>query len=143
MNNIGTSNSYKPNLSPPHSSRGAALITAVFLITALASLGVAMTRFTIIGSEESINEWYSAQALYTAESGVFWSAYQITNSVSGDSADTALLINSWFTTTTTLLTFPRNGGGTVDIWTIYSLGKTGNTAASPRVQRQITVQYIP
>jgi len=138
MNKRSSPTPFSSQFSSPHRSRGAALITAIFIITALASLGAVMTRFTIIGSEESINEWYSAQALYTAESGVFWSAYRITNAVNGSSTDTALLSNSWFTTTPTLLTI-----GGVNIYTIESLGETGGSAASPRVQRQLTVQFIP
>ena len=59
----------------PFRQRGAALIAAIFVITALAALGGLMTQLLVLGSEETIDEWYSAQALYAAESGVEWSIY--------------------------------------------------------------------
>jgi hypothetical protein len=59
-------------ISKRHS--GASLLTAVFLITALALLGALMTRLMVLSSTETIQEWYAAQSLYAAESGVDWAA---------------------------------------------------------------------
>ncbi len=116
--------------------RGAALIAAIFVITALAALGGLMTQFLVLGSEESIDEWYSSQALYAAESGVEWSIYGGGAPASNQVVDSGSV---WFDVQVTTVNF--GGGKTLHI--ITSVGKAGGTAASPRVQREIVVQYMP
>lgn len=119
---------------------GVSLITAIFLITALAVLAAMMTRFLILGSEETLNEWYSAQALGAAESGVEWSVYDILyGGGSGAAVDTPVTSgSSWFTTSVTSVTI-----GTKTEYTITSTGEAGGSAADPRVQRQIIVKFMP
>ena len=119
----------------PFRQRGAALIAAIFVITALAALGGLMTQLLVLGSEETIDEWYSAQALYAAESGVEWSVYQ--NGAAG--TDQAVTANVWFDVSVATTNF----GGGKTLYTITSTGKAGSTAANPRAQRQIIVQYMP
>lgn len=114
---------------------GAALIAAIFIITGLAALGGLMTQFLILGTEETIDEWYSAQALYAAESGVEWSVYQ--NGASG--ANQTVATDAWFDVVVTTTNF----GGSKTLYTITSTGKAGGTSGSPRAKRQIVVQYMP
>jgi Tfp pilus assembly protein PilX len=116
--------------------RGAALIAAIFVITALAALGGLMTQMLTLGSTETINEWYSAQALYAAESGVQWSVYN-----AGASANDQPVVagSAWFDVNVVATNF---GGGKV-LYTITSTGKAGGSAANPRTQREIVVQYMP
>ena len=114
---------------------GAALIAVIFVITGLAALGGLMTQLLILGTEETIDEWYSAQALYAAESGVEWSVYQ--NGAAG--TDQAVTANVWFDVSVATTNF----GGGKTLYTITSTGKAGSTAANPRAQRQIIVQYMP
>ena len=114
---------------------GAALIAAIFVITGLAALGGLMTQFLILGTEETIDEWYSAQALYAAESGVEWSVYR--NGTAG--TDQSVATSAWFDVSVATTNF----GGGKTLYTITSTGKAGGTAASPRAQRQIVVQYMP
>jgi len=116
--------------------RGAALIAAIFVITALATLGALMTQFLVLGSEESIDEWYSSQALYAAESGIEWSIYGGGVTASNQVVDSGSV---WFDVKVTTVNF--GGGKTLHI--ITGVGKAGGTAASPRVQRKIVVQYMP
>jgi len=116
--------------------RGAALISAIFVITALAALGGLMTQLLVLGSEETIDEWYSAQALYAAESGVEWSVY---NSGASNTDQVVVAGRAWFDVNVTT----TNYGGGKTLYTITSTGKAGGTAASPRTQRQIVVQYMP
>jgi len=116
--------------------RGAALIAAVFVVTALAALGGLMTQLLVLGSEETIDEWYSSQALYAAESGVEWSIYNGGASASGQ---TVVSGSAWFDVSVATTNF---GGGKI-LHTITSVGKGGGTAASPRTQRQIVIQYMP
>lgn len=119
-----------------HEQRGASLIAAIFLMTTLLVLGALMTQLMILGSEETINEWYSAQALYAAESGAEWSIYN-----SGSAASDQVVIggSAWFDVTVTTTNF--NGGNV--LYTINSTGKAGNSSANPRTQREIMIQHMP
>ncbi|HEY5602397.1 MAG TPA: hypothetical protein VIM41_04745 [Gammaproteobacteria bacterium] len=116
--------------------RGAALIAAVFLITALLGLGALMTQLLVLGSEETINEWYSAQALYAAESGAEWSVYN-----AGAAATDQIVVGgrAWFDVVVTTTNY---GGGMV-LYTITSTGKAGDGLANLRTQRKIITQYMP
>jgi len=121
--------------------RGAALIAAIFVITALAALGGLMTQMLVLGSKETIDEWYSSQALYAAESGVDWAIWDLTvNGGTGAITNGAVLSGQvWMTTTVNTLTI----NGASNVHTITSTGTAGGTSASPRTQRQIIVQYMP
>lgn len=121
--------------------RGAALIAAIFVITALAALGGLMTQMLVTGSEETIDEWYSSQALYAAESGVDWAIWDLTVNGGGGmtTASTVVANRAWMTTTVNTLTI----NGASKLYTITSTGTAGGTSASPRTQRQIVVQYMP
>lgn len=122
----------------PGSARqsGAALIAVIFVLTALAALGGLMTQLLTIGSEQTIDGWYSSQALYAAESGVEWSVYKGGASSTGEQVSA----NVWFDVSVTTTSF----GGGKTLYTITSTGKAGGvSAANPRTQRQIVVQYMP
>jgi Tfp pilus assembly protein PilX len=119
---------------------GVSLVTAIFLITALAVLAAMASRYVIMGSEETINEWYSGQALAAAESGVDWAVHDILYAAgSGSTVDASVTAGtSWFTTSVTSLTI-----GPKTQYTITSTGEAGGSAANPRVQRQIVVIFMP
>ncbi len=119
--------------------RGASLVMAIFLITALAALGGLLTQLLVLGSEETLNEWYSAQALYAAESGVEWAARDIRAGGAGSISNGVVLADqAWMTTTVSPLTI---GGQT--LYTITSTGTAGGSVYSPRNQRRIVVQFMP
>jgi len=113
--------------------QGAALIASIFVMTALLAIGGLMTQLMVLGSEETINEWYSAQALYAAESGAEWSIYN-----GGASAANQVVIvgSAWFTVG--VVVTPYTGG---NLFTINSVGAAGGTAANARTQRTLSVQY--
>lgn len=117
--------------------KGAALIAAIFVITALAALGGLMTQLLVLGSEETIDEWYSAQALYAAESGAQWSAYK--NGAGTGGGNETVTSTAWFEVSVVTTNF----GGGKTLHTITSTGKAGGTAGNPRAQRQIVVKYMP
>lgn len=119
--------------------RGASLVMAIFLITALAALGGLLTQLLVLGSEETINEWYSAQALYAAESGVEWAARDISAGGSGGISNGVVLTDqAWMTTTVS----PVSIGGRT-LYTITSTGSAGGLVSAPRTQRRIVVQFMP
>jgi hypothetical protein len=115
---------------------GAALIAAIFVITALAALGAVMTQLLVLGTEQTLDEWYSSQALYAAESGVEWSIYNGGAAAVGQSVVAG---SAWFDVAVTTTNF---GSGRT-LYTITSTGRAGGTLANPRTQRQIVVEYMP
>lgn len=115
---------------------GAALIAAIFVITALAALGAVMTQLLVLGTEQTLDEWYSSQALYAAESGVEWSVYNGGASAVGQ---TVVAGSAWFDVSVTSTNF---GAGRT-LYTITSTGRAGGTLGNPRTQRQVVVEYMP
>lgn len=126
--------------------RGVGLITAVFLITGLAVLGAMMTRMMTLSSSETISEWYSAQALYAAESGVDWAARSIIgnnvciNYTPPVSTANIVVVNgsSWVD-----VSISCSSVNNLSIYTITSTGKAGGTSATPATQRELQVMFSP
>ncbi len=126
-------------VGPAARQRGASLVMAIFLITALAALGGLLTQLLVLGSEETINEWYSAQALYAAESGVEWAARDIRAGGSGSISNGVVLTDrAWMTTSVSAVNI---GGRT--LYHITSTGSAGGLVSAPRAQRRIVVQFMP
>ncbi len=126
-------------VGPAARQRGASLVMAIFLITALAALGGLLTQLLVLGSEETINEWYSAQALYAAESGVEWAARDIRAGGSGSISNGVVLTDrAWMTTSVSAVSI----GGRM-LYTITSTGSAGGVVSAPRAQRRIVVQFMP
>lgn len=129
---------------PARTQHGASILAAIFLITALAVLGALMTKLTIMGSQETINEFYSAQALYAAESGTDWAAYHIihndTCTAGYPYTATAIPVSTDSSVEVNISCFqPGKNGQTINL---YYITVTGN-AGSGKAQRQLTVQFIP
>ncbi len=119
--------------------QGAGLIAVIFIITALASLGGLMTQMMVLGSEETIDEWYSSQALYAAESGVEYAAWSLANSGTGVIANGVVVTNqAWMSTAVNTVVI----NGVSNLYTITSTGTAGGTSGTPRTQRQIIVEYM-
>lgn len=133
--------------SPRHQS-GISLIAAIFMLVTLAMLGALMTVLISSQSLGSLNEWYSSQALYAAESGVQASAYKINHSSGATptakcaDANTSSPVQvesgteAWYSITSTLNTI-----NSINVCEIVATGLAGGTSANPTVQRQITVTY--
>jgi len=118
---------------------GASLIAAIFLMTGLAVLGAAMTRMMVISSNETINEWRSAQAFYAAESGVEWAIWDLTkNSGDGLATNRVITTDSWCDTSVTATTV---GGQT--LYRIIATGKSGGGATNPVAERRLTITFMP
>jgi hypothetical protein len=106
----------------------------------MSTLGLMMTQMLVTQSLQTTDEWLSAQALYAAESGVQYAAYQLNRSTPAACTltltDLAVTGQSWFSieTRSKLL-------GSTTVCEITASGKAGGTAATPMVQRQIVVTY--
>ena len=123
--------------------RGVSLITAVFLITALAVLAALMTKLTQFSSTKSIKEFHGAQALYAAESAVSAAAYDI---ISNDNcvarSNTSISIGSGSSASYSASCHqPGQSGRTVNLYEITATGSSGS--GDYLAQRRIVVQFIP
>ena len=117
--------------------QGVSLITAIFLLVGLSTLGAAMTQMIVTQSLLTTDAWLSSQALYAAETGVQYAAYRL-NRTSPATCNLSVTNNtvgtdSWFSISAS--------PGSVDACEITATGKAGNSSASPAVQRQIVVTY--
>ncbi len=119
---------------------GAALIATIFVITALAGLGALMTQRLVLGSTETINEWYSGQALAAAESGIQWAIWDLANGSNGGIINNGVVVNNQAWMSTRVSTNTVNGN---NFYIITSIGMAGGIANNPRTQRQIIVKYMP
>ena len=119
---------------------GVSLITAIFLLVGLSALGAAMTRMLVTESLQTTDEWLSARALYAAESGVQYAAYQLNRTSPATCNLTATDLQagdgSWFSISTQSQTL-----GAVTVCEISATGKAGSSAVNPAVQRRIVVTY--
>lgn len=122
---------------------GISIIAAIVLLLGLAILGSMVAVLTSTQSESTINEWYSAQALYAAESATQIAAYQINQSGGNcDAPDTAGPVQleaglaAWYTIQSGQTTISG-----INVCQITASGMAGGSDANPVAQRQITVDY--
>lgn len=138
---------------------GVSLLTAVFLITALAVLGSLMTKLMVLSSVETIQEWQSAQALYAAETGIDWAARYIEEQLYDPNFDgshldtqcdpstapytspeqTLIAGRAWFSVSI----YCQGNGAQLYLYHITSTGKAGGTAANPQAQRRLEMLFSP
>ena len=120
--------------------RGAALITAVFVITALALIGALTVKLTVSNTETTSREWLSAQALYAAETGIDWAAYDIANGDISDACETATCdVVTGLSRFQVTITATNHGSKTV--YNITSVGSAGS--GDFRTQRRLSVVFMP
>jgi Tfp pilus assembly protein PilX len=94
-------------------------------------------------SESTVNEWFSAQALYAAESGVQASAWLINqNAGVCTAANTAVAVQleagrpAWYTISSVVVSISG-----INLCRITAIGMAGGTSTNPIAQRLITVDY--
>jgi hypothetical protein len=104
-----------------------------------------MVRLLVLGSDESLVEWHSSQALHAAESGLDWAMHRITFGSSpprcddGDGSDQPVVVGrAWFTVEAEDLGIPG-----LTLCRLTSTGKGGGSAAAPLATRQVVVTFEP
>jgi len=122
---------------------GISIIAAIVMLLALSLLGAMIATLTSTQSESTVDEWYSAQAFYAAESGTQVAAYTINNNAGNcAAANTAAAtqleagMDAWYTIN--VVSYTISG---INFCRITSIGMAGGTSASPVATRQITVDY--
>ncbi len=136
-----------PNGSTPALQRGVSLIVAVFLITGLAVLGLLSTQTMVLSTAETVNEWYSTQALLAAESGIDWGANQVQRVLApastcpasatlyGGLNQTVISNKAWMSISIRCKSDP------ILMYEITSTGTAGTGLFAS--QRRLTIQYSP
>jgi hypothetical protein len=131
-------------IAPAHMHQaGFSLIAAIVLLLALTLMGAMIATLTSTQSENTIDEWYSAQALYAAESGIQVSAYKINHGAGNcNAADAAAAVQleaglaAWYTIQSTAVSISG-----INVCRITAIGMAGGTSGSPVASRQIVVDY--
>ncbi len=133
--------------------RGFSLITAIFLLVVLASLGAVMMTFFTVQQQSSALDVMGARAYQASRAGMEWGAYQIIQSgVAGGTFAGACQpgpTSSSVALTNTLADFSVNvlcssaaaseAGATVTIYQVTSTATQGAVATPDYVERQMTV----
>lgn len=133
--------------------RGFSLITAIFLLVVLASLGAVMMTFFTAQQQSSALDVLGARAYQASRAGIEWGAFQVIQSgVAGGAFAGACQpgpVSSSVALTNTLAGFNVNvlcgsaaaseAGATVTIYQITSTAKQGAVATPDYVERQMTV----
>ncbi len=130
---------------------GFSIIAAITLLLALAMLGAMVATLTSTQSESTVDEWYSAQALYAAESATQIAAYQINHNfvaantpavcATPDTAAPVALeagVLAWYSISSVHAIDASSGIG---YCAITAVGTAGGSSALPVAQRSITVNY--
>lgn len=116
-------------------AQGAVLITAIFLITTMAVVGVVLTRISTTSTISSALEYKSAVALYAAESGIDRAAYEIQfNNTDCSQTFNGSVKQASFSVSVSCLMDLGVGSR------VYEVVSTGTAGTS---QRTITVQFMP
>lgn len=125
--------------------KGAALISAIFLITALAILAALMTKLTQFSSNKSVKEWNATQALYAAESAVSAATYDIIHIQNNScTARTNISVSIDSNSSATYSVTCNNvglTGQTINHYQIIATGKAGG--GDYQAQRTLSIQFVP
>lgn len=137
--------------------RGFSLITAIFLLAVLASLGAVMMTFFTAQQQSSSLDVLGARAYQASRAGIEWGAYQIIqSSVAGVAFASACQTgptSSQVALTNTLSGFNLNvqcsaashveGANTLWVYSVSSVAATGGAAGLPDyVERQMSVTIV-
>lgn len=92
--------------------RGFSLVTAIFLLVVMASLGALMMTFVSTQQQSSALDVVGANAYQVARTGIEWGAYQITSNATGSFATTCQA------GTTSVSSVPLTGTPSLGIFTL-------------------------
>jgi MSHA biogenesis protein MshP len=130
----------KDRLASLHKQRGASLVTAVFLIVVLASLGTFAVRLTAIQQNTAGAAIRSTQAMLAAQSGIDWAAHRALNGGTCAAATIALTeagANGFSVSVTCTQTMHSEAGNTINVYSIESLAQSGVYGGPDYVSRRL------
>jgi len=142
----------KHNIKPLFSNKGFSIVSAIFVLVILSLLGLAMVTINAVLQTTSVQASVSAQAYYTAVSGVEWATYQATGrcqddhdaicgNVSGTPTTTNFNLNGFAVTLTCDnfgTTFNDGNGFPYDLDSIVvTASKSANPGSPDQISRTI------
>jgi MSHA biogenesis protein MshP len=120
--------------------RGTSLVTAVFLIVVLASLGAFAVRLTAVQQQTTGVAIRATQAILAAQSGIDWAAYRALNSGNCTAATLTLTEGgaSGFSVSVTCTRSAHiEAGATINVYSIEALAQSGVYGGPDYVSRRL------
>ena len=120
--------------------RGVSLVTAVFLIVVLASLGTFAVRLTAIQQQTTGAAIRSTQAMLAAQSGVSWAAHRALNGGTCSAATLALTeagAAGFSVAVTCTQSTHTEAGNTINVYSIEALAQSGVYGGPDYVSRRL------
>jgi MSHA biogenesis protein MshP len=123
---------------------GFSLVTAIFLLVVLASLGAVMVTFFTTQQQGSALDIMGSRAYQAARSGIEWGAYQVLQGAgcpTGGPTLSGSLSAFSVTVTCAAITYSEisAASGTVTVYNMTSTAKTGTEGQPDYVERQMSV----
>lgn len=123
-------------LSRPRAQRGFALVTAIFLLVVLATLGAAMLTFSSAQHVGSALDVQGARAYQAARAGIEWGAYQALRNSSCAGSTTVALAGE-LTGFTLVVECSSTPSGSLTAYEIKSTASIGTIGSINRVERRL------
>lgn len=119
---------------------GASLVTAIFLIVVLATLGTFAVRLAVVQQQTTSAAIRATQAMLAAQSGIDWAAHRALNSGSCTPATLALTeagANGFSVSVTCTQSTHTEAGATINVFSIESLAQSGVYGGPDYVSRRL------
>ncbi len=124
----------------PAKQRGVSLVSAVFLIVVLASLGTFAVRLTAVQQQTAGAAVRATQAMLAAQTGIDWAAHRALIGGSCASASLALTeggANGFSVSVTCTQTAHVEAGTTINVYRIEALAQSGVYGGPDYVSRRL------
>ena len=125
-----------------HHQNGVSIVTAIFLITALALLATAAVKIVSTGQQSISQEITSVKAYFAGQTGLQWGMYQAVYGTP-NTPQLITLSNSGLSNTTIDVTFSSNTIDSNTYYIISSTGKYSNTASPEYSSRELQMRFKP
>ncbi len=120
----------------PRSQRGVALIAALFLLVALAALGVYMVTLSGVQQDTPTRSLDASRAWYAARSGIEYMAYQATEGAGCN--DETITLDDFTVAITCSSTNHTERGDTFQVFRIQAVATRGSYGGRGFVQRRVS-----
>lgn len=136
--------------TPPRSSKGFSLISAIFLLVVIAALGTFAVTLSTTQQQSSALDVQGARAYQAVRAGIEWGAFQVVKGAIACGTFAVPVATTVTLTGTTLQNFTvsvncgssgpiTEAGATVTMYQLTSTAKQGTVATPSYVERQMSV----
>lgn len=124
-----------------HSQRGFSLVTAIFIVTVLASLGAFLATMSGVSHQTPALGYAGAQAYHAARSGLEWGIERAI--VNGGGCNAAFPLNGFNVVVNCTQTTHPDGPVDVDIYRINAIATRGNPGELAYARRELQAIVSP